>query len=58
MSINLIAYQEMNKFIRVASGQCSTKQCYRVEHMKKLDYKQNIQPIIYFKTSILKHIRS
>ena len=39
----------MNKFIRVASGQCSTKKCYRVAHIKKLDYKQNIQATIYFK---------
>ena len=34
----------MNKFIRVASGQRSAKQM-----LSKLDYKQNIQAIIYFK---------
>ena len=32
--------------------------CFRVAHIKKLDYKQNIQAIIYLKISTLKHIRS
>ena len=43
----------MNTFIPVASGRCSAKQnnvlkCYQVEHIKKLDYKQNIQAINQF----------
>ena len=44
-----MAYQQMNKFIRVASVSIPQNKCYRVEHIKKLDYKQNIQAIIYFK---------
>ena len=40
-----IAYQQMNKFIHVSSGQ---NKCYRVEHIKKPDYKQSIQAITYY----------
>ena len=39
----------MNKFIRVAWVNDPQNKCYRVAHIKKLDYKQNIQAIIYFK---------
>ena len=48
--MKIMAYQQMNKFIRVtSSGLGSANKCYRVEHIKKLDYKQNIRAIIYFK---------
>ena len=38
----------MNKFVRVALGQCSAKQMLS-SRTHKPDYKQNIHAIVYFK---------
>ena len=41
--------RDTSKFLHIASGQCSSKRMFSSGHIKKPDYKDNVQATIYFK---------